>query len=303
MLPSYIKSFKTLALEKKLGLLNEHLKSCRLCPHKCSVNRLDKQVGICKSTDEIKIWRYKLHTQEEPPISGTHGSGIIFFSGCSGKCLYCQNYTFSNLNKGHVITPLDLAKIMLELQGKGAHNINLVSATHFLPQIFQALIEAVPLGLSIPLVYNCSGYENIEILEILDNVVDIYLIDAKYKDDDVALRLSGFKNYSKVNLIALRFLWEKYSDLVVDKDAIAQKGLIIRHLVLPGNLSQTQEVLKMIKENLSEKAYVSLMSQYTPIRKNLTPSALNRPLQEQEYETACKFMIELGFENGWTQGF
>lgn len=288
-------------LKNRIASAKKILESCTLCPKNCKANRLKGETGFCGATDKVRVWRYKLHHQEEPAISGTNGSGTIFFSYCSGRCLFCQNYQISQLNKGTDVTPRDLARMMVELQKLGAHNINLVSPTHYVPQILEALPIAFELGLTIPLLYNSNGYENIETLKLLDGVIDIYLPDAKYADDEAAQKLSGFKNYTQINRQALIEMFHQVGILECDEAGVAKHGLIIRHLVLPENLAQTEEVLKFIAENLSRDVHISLMDQYMPLFKAKDHPPLDRVLTSSEYEKACEALNLAGLYNGWVQ--
>lgn len=288
-------------LKNRIAAANKILASCTLCPKNCGVNRLKGQAGFCGATDKVRVWRYKLHHQEEPAISGAQGSGTIFFSYCSGRCVFCQNYQISQLNRGTDMTSLGLAKMMVELQRLGAHNINLVSPTHYVPQILEALPTALELGLTIPLLYNSNGYENIETLQLLDGIIDIYLPDAKYADDEAAYKLSGFKNYTQINRRALIEMFRQVGILECDEAGIAKRGLIIRHLVLPENLAQTEEVLKFIADNLSKDVHISLMDQYMPLFKAKDHLPINRVLTPPEYEKACEALTLAGLHSGWVQ--
>jgi putative pyruvate formate lyase activating enzyme len=245
---------------------------------------------------------WNIHPWEEPPISGTRGSGTIFFSGCTGRCLFCQNYPISQLEVGNKVSVERLAGMMLELQGKGCHNVNLVTPTHFVPQIMAALPHAIEKGLRIPLVYNTSGYETLKALKLLEGVVDIYLPDAKYAGDQTAHRLSGFVRYVEANRAALKEIYRQVgAELVLDDAGIARRGLIVRHLVLPDSLAGTPEVLRWLAENLSPRVHVSLMDQYFPAHKAVGHPILGRKITDEEYEEALSAFDEAGLENGWRQ--
>jgi len=266
------------------------------------VNRLQGKQGYCRVGAKPKVASWNVHPWEEPPISGTRGSGTIFFSGCTGRCLFCQNYPISQLGVGNEVSVERLAEMMLELQRKGCHNINLVTPTHFVPQIMAALPHAIENGLRLPLVYNTSGYDAVEALKLLEGVVDIYLPDAKYADDETARRLSGFVRYVEANGAALKEMYHQVGEeLVLDDEGIARRGLIVRHLVLPDSLAGTPRVLRWLAENLSPRVHVSLMDQYFPAHKAVVHSILGRKITTQEYEEAMSAFDKAGLENGWRQ--
>ncbi|MCK4803925.1 MAG: radical SAM protein [Spirochaetes bacterium] len=280
--------------------LNRKLSPCTVCPFKCGTDRYSDNGGRCKTGSILKIASHNLHHGEEPPISGSRGSGTIFFSGCSLRCAFCQNYPISQLLNGNEVTISKLSEYMLSLQTRGAHNINLVSPTHFVPQIVEALWLAVKKGLKIPIVYNSGGYDDIEVLKCLEGIVDIYLPDMKYGDNKNALKYSGAKNYVEINRAAIGEMYRQAGELVTDKDGAALKGLIIRHLVLPGNISNTEKVLEFIA-NLSKTIPVSLMSQYFPAHRAGSMPELQRKLRREEYLSALHALDDLGLVNGWTQ--
>jgi putative pyruvate formate lyase activating enzyme len=266
------------------------------------VDRLAGQVGWCRAGANAKVASWNVHRWEEPPISGWAGSGTIFFSGCTARCLFCQNYPISQLGVGDEVTPGRLAQMMLELQAKGVHNINLVTPTHYVPQFLQALLLAVPAGLRVPIVYNTSGYDTVDTLQLLDGIVDLYLPDAKYGDDRVATRLSGFIGYVAANRAALQeMLRQVGAELVLDDLGIAQRGMIIRHLVLPNGLSQTAAVLPWLAQHLSPRVWVSLMDQYFPAHRAVNHPELGRRITPAEYQTAIDAFHAAGLENGWIQ--
>jgi putative pyruvate formate lyase activating enzyme len=252
--------------------------------------------------DLPKVSSWILHPWEEPPISGTRGSGTIFFSGCTGQCSFCQNYPISQFGYGEVVSIERLAGMMLELQIRGAHNINFVTPTHFMPQILAALPVALEAGLHLPLVYNTSGYERVEALRLLDGIVDVWLPDAKYADDLVARRLSGFARYVEYNRAALSEIYRQVGDsLIMGDDGTAVRGLIVRHLVLPGELAGTEQVLRWIAKSLSPGVHVSLMDQYFPAHRALGDSVLRHKLSAEEYAAALEALDSAGLENGWYQ--
>jgi len=284
----------------KIPLLSAY-KKCQLCPRKCGVDRPAGQFGFCKAPSEVTIATYQAHKFEEPPISGFRGSGTIFFSYCTARCVYCQNYAYSRGNNAKPVTIEQLTQIMLQLQERGCHNINLVTPTHYLPSIVAALKIAKAKGLTIPIVFNTSGYECLDMLRLLEGWVDIYLPDAKYSDDTLAKEHCQFIDYSKYNIPALKEMYRQVGNLKLDKNGVAKKGLIIRHLVLPGYLDNTRGVLQSIRKEISNKVYISLMNQYSPIVHTKNHPNLGRRLTKEEYEQAKSYMEALGFSNGWVQ--
>ena len=271
----------------------EILKSCILCGRRCEVNRIKGEKGECRSDWQVIISSYHLHFGEEPPISGRRGSGTVFFTNCSMHCQYCQNYTISQLGMGDSVTIDGLTHCFLYLQDKGAHNINLVTPTHFVPQIIAATWRAVKRGLRIPIVYNTGGYDSIETLKLMDGIVDIYMPDAKYGDNDRGLKYSKVTNYVDVNQAALREMHRQVGDLVLE-DGVAVRGLMVRHLVLPNDVSNTEKVLKFLHE-LSPNLYLSLMSQYYPSYKADECRELSRSITSWEYDKALELAKKLGF--------
>ena len=273
---------------------------CRLCPRNCRVNRKER-TGFCRVKDGIRCARAALHHWEEPCISGTRGSGAVFFSGCSLKCCYCQNYQISQEGLGKEISPEKLARIFLDLQEQGAHNINLVTGTHFLPGILTALDLARP-KLSIPVVYNCGGYEKPEVIRLLDGYVDIYLPDLKYFDPELSARYSGTRDYFAQASQAVSAMISQTGSPVFDEDGIMQKGVIIRHMVLPGSRKDSISILHWIRENLPEEGFLlSLLSQYTPFYKSREYPQINRRLTTYEYDKVLEEAISLGLTRGFMQ--
>jgi putative pyruvate formate lyase activating enzyme len=242
-----------------------------------------------------------LHQWEEPPVSGSCGSGTIFFSGCSMECLFCQNYPISRLGVGRYMDVRDLAMGMVKLQERGAHNINLVTPTHQVPVVAKALLTAIPLGLRIPIVYNSSGYDRAEVLRLLEGIVDIYLPDMKYADSSNAHFCSKRPDYVEHNRSALLEMWRQVGPLKTDDDGIAYRGMVIRHLVLPDDLSGTRKCLGFIATHLGSDVWVSLMSQYFPAYKAFDTPPLNRKVTEKEYEQAFDMLTNLGLHNGFVQ--
>jgi len=277
--------------------------NCNICPRKCDIDR-EVNRGFCRSGVLPKINIYQLHYGEEPVISGTRGSGTIFFSGCNLSCVYCQNYQISQLNYGKEYSIKELAEIMIELQAQGAHNINLVTPTHFSLQIKEGLIQAKAEGLKIPVVWNSNAYEEVETLKELEGLVDIYLPDFKYANDELAKQYSGIEQYSSVALKAIKEMYyQKGNTLLYDEHGQLERGLVIRHLVLPNHIENSIAVMNMITEEISPRVAVSLMSQYYPPADLQLPSELRRNLKREEYETVVEHMQELGITKGWVQEF
>lgn len=300
--PSYLVLYRSGELARRIEAAWAMVSPCELCPHRCRVERLRGERGVCRMGEQVVVSSWNLHHWEEPPISGTRGSGTIFFSGCTGRCRFCQNYPVSQLGYGRPFDIKRLAMMMLELQSKGAHNINLVTPTHFMPHILAALPAAIEGGLRLPLVYNTSGYERVEALQVLEDVVDIWLPDSKYADNPIARQLSGFRNYVEYNRAALREIYRQVGEeLVLDEKGIAQRGLIIRHMVLPQGLAGTPEVLRWIASELSPRIHVSLMDQYFPAYQAVGDPVLGRKITWKEYQAALEALEAAGLENGWYQ--
>ncbi len=277
------------------------LENCVVCPRKCKVNRLKGEKGFCGVGQNLKVASYNVHYGEEPPISGTKGSGTIFFSGCNLRCLYCQNFPISQMRHGKEITTHKLADMMLYLQSKGCHNINLVTPTHFVPQILKGLSFAWEKGFNLPLVYNTSGYESSESLKLLEGVIDVYLPDMRYSNNRIAKKLSSVSNYVEVNRKAIRQMYQQVGNLVTDEWGVARKGLIIRHLILPNNLAGSEETFRFIKQKIHQDVYVSLMGQYFPSFKAGNLVSINRKITSEEYESAVKSFFKSGLSRGWMQ--
>ena len=285
-------------IEKAYKLLS----SCEVCPRKCGVNRLEGERGFCRSSEEVIVSSYNAHFGEEPPLSGNFGSGTIFFTNCNLKCVYCQNYPISQLGNGNKVSLSELAKIMLALQKRKCHNINLVTPTHFAPQILKSIKLAIKMGLNIPIVYNTSGYESVGALKLLDGIVDIYLPDARYADNEVARKYSSAPpNYFETVKKALKEMHRQVGDLAVSKNGIARSGLIVRHLVLPEGLSSTKKIMHFIAREISPHTYISLMAQYFPAYQASQFPPLSRRIDKEEYREALQAFKEEGLENGWFQ--
>ncbi len=270
------------------------LEECTVCPRRCAVNRLAGKSGKCHVTQQIIVSSYGPHFGEEPPLVGSHGSGTIFFTYCNLRCVFCQNYTISQLGEGSPVTGNELAQMMLSLQAKGCHNINLVSPTHIVPYILEALELAVSKGLCVPLVYNSGGYDSVETLELLDGIVDIYMPDMKYSDEKIAEQLSGIKDYPSVNRAAVKEMHRQVGDLQIDEQGVAYRGLLVRHLVLPNRLAGTPEVIRFLAREVSTNTYLNIMAQYHPCYRAFDMPQLARPVSRQEFSKA----IDLAHQQG-----
>ncbi len=288
-------------MTERLPAVKELAAVCRLCPRECLTRRGEGELGECRIGSAPVYSSAGLHHGEEPPISGQRGSGTIFLTGCNLHCRFCQNYPISQMRHGNEITVDILAALMLDLQNQGAHNINFVTPTHQAAAIYEALITAFRKGLNIPLVYNSGGYDSLEMLKLWDGIIDIYMPDAKYGGDEPALKISKVKEYTRFNRIALKEMQRQVGVLKLDDHGVARRGLLVRHLVLPGSLAESREVLRFIAEQISKETYVSLMSQYFPAYKALDHEALKRRVSRSEYLEAKTALEEFGLTNGWIQ--
>ena len=277
------------------------LKKCEVCPHKCRIDRTNKQIGKCKSKDTVKVAMASVHEFEEPCISKTNGSGTVFFSNCNLKCVFCQNYEISQLGYGKEITIERLSEIFLEQQSKGVNNINLVSPTSYAIQIIEAIKIAKKKGLTIPIIYNSNGYENIETLKLLENYIDIYLPDLKYAENELAKKYSNIDNYFEVATTAIKEMYRQVGNIKYGENGIAKKGLIIRHLILPNHLENSKKVLKWIKNNFPKEIFVSVMAQYFPTYKAKGFEDINRKLTTKEYKRMENYLYKLELDNGYIQ--
>lgn len=278
--------------------------NCNLCPRECGVDRASGQLGVCGQTEELKVARAALHYWEEPCISGEEGSGAVFFSGCPLHCVFCQNENIANGTTGKKITVPRLSEIFLELQEKGANNINLVTPGHFVPQIIKALDRARADGLFLPVVYNTSSYENVDTIRMLEGYVDIYLPDFKYMDSRLSARYSHAPDYAKVAKAAVAEMVRqtgKASFLHGDEDSLIKRGTIVRHLTLPGCMEDSKSVLKYLHETYGDTIYISIMNQFTPLSNLEKYPELNRRITEEEYEELVDYAIEIGIQNGFIQ--
>ena len=278
----------------------DKLKKCTICPHKCGIDRT-KNIGRCKSTDKVKIALYSTHNFEEPCISGEKGSGTIFFSNCNLNCVFCQNYEISQQGRGKEIEIEELAEIMLKQQEKGVENINFVTPTSYSIQIKEAIIIAKENGLKIPIVYNTNGYENVETLRELEGLIDIYLPDLKYYYNSLGKKFSKVDNYFEIATNAIKEMYRQVGRPILNEKGVMQKGLMVRHLILPNNIENSRKCLKWLKENFNDKIYISLMAQYFPTYKAKEISEINRKLTPKEYEEIENYLYDLDIENGYIQ--
>ena len=293
--PSYINLAKRGKLSERVEKLYSIYENCRLCPRDCRVNRKEGQTGKCRSISKVKVSSAFPHFGEEAPLVGKKGSGTVFFSNCGLRCVYCQNYKISHEGEGVEVTDERLAEMMVKVQELGCHNINLVTPTHYLPNIVNALQKAIPLGLRLPLVYNTSGYEKLETLQLLDGIIDIYLPDCKYTDPEQSAKYSdGAYNYPYYAFIALKEMFRQVGDLMVNKKGIAVKGLIIRHLILPNQIAGTEKFLKFVAEELSKTTYLNIMSQYRPEYKAFEYREISRRIKQSEFEEAIRWARKYG---------
>jgi putative pyruvate formate lyase activating enzyme len=297
MQPKYIDLFRSGELKNRAEKLKAIYKYCTLCPWDCRIDRTAGRTGVCNSANRAKVSSATPHFGEEPMISGDKGSGTIFFSNCNLRCKFCQNYQISKEGLGNEVSDEQLAEMMVSLQSKGCHNINLVSPTHFLPNIISALVIVAEKGLNIPLVYNTNGYEKVETLKMLDGIVDIYLPDTKYSANDTALRLSDAPEYFDYNKAALKEMYRQVGDLELDDNGIAVKGLLVRHLVLPNDLAGSKKVFAFLAKEISKNVHIGIMAQYKPCYKAIDDPELGRKLTGNEYRKAVRWANEAGLEN------
>lgn len=303
--PGYIELYRSGELEKRAAAMEARLAACDICPRQCRVNRLKNQHGFCRSGFLPVVASFCDHHGEEPAISGNRGSGTIFFGNCNMKCVYCQNHQISQSSTSCIPSEADfdaLAGQMLYLQNElGCHNINLVSVSHFLPQLMRALLAAIPMGLRIPLVYNSNAYEILSSLEELNGLIDIYLPDLKYASDHYAKEFSKAPDYVRYSRQAIKEMYRQAGDLETDKDGVARKGIIVRHLILPNNTAGSKDSLTWLARELSNRVTVSIMAQYYPC--HLAPGIprLSRKISASEYDAVVELIHTLGFERGWVQ--
>jgi putative pyruvate formate lyase activating enzyme len=293
--PGYLRLLESGELDQRVEKVWESLSCCNLCPHCCRVNRLKGEEGFCKVTNQVMVASYGPHFGEEAPLVGIKGSGTVFFSWCNLRCVYCQNYEISHLGVGQIVSPEILASCFLLLQKDGCHNINLVTPSHVVPFILKSLVIAARKGLTIPLVYNTGGYDSVKTLRLLNGIIDIYMPDFKYWDEDTGKRLSKIPNYPQVAKKAIKEMHRQVGDLVIGPDGVAKRGLLIRHLVLPEGLSGTRSILQFIAEEISPLTYINIMDQYRPCGEANNYPPLDRRITADEYAEALKSAKYLGF--------
>ncbi|MBT0652798.1 radical SAM protein [Geomobilimonas luticola] len=298
---NYLDLYNSGELLRRVRTAYARLKSCDLCPHDCRVNRLAGETGVCRSGALPRVASANVHRGEEPPISGTRGSGTIFFSNCNLRCRFCQNFPISQFGNGEDVTTRELSARMLKLQRQRAHNLNLVTPSHFLPQFLAALYLAIGEGFRLPIVWNSNGYERVDALELLDGVVDIYLPDMKYVAEDPAVNFSSAHGYREINRRAVREMLRQVGHLQLDEEGIGVRGLIVRHLVLPEGHAGSRETLRWISENLGGDTHISLMKQFFPAHEAGQIPGIHRKITDEEYEAAVEALEEAGLENGWVQ--
>ena len=295
----YLELFETGKLRTIADNLYNSLSECRICPRKCGVNRIKGELGFCRTPKDAIISSTGPHFGEEPPLVGRYGSGTIFFAGCNLHCIFCQNSGISWEMEGKSVSIDELAEMMLNIQKLGCHNLNFVTPSHVVPQILLALNEACKEGFKLPLVYNSGGYDSVETLQLIEEVFDIYMPDMKYADNNIAKELSDAPDYPETMYNALKEMHKQVGNLKINSDGIAEKGLLIRHLVLPNNLAGTERIIKFIAEELSTDSYVNVMAQYRPCYKARKYPEISRRLNMDEYNEAC----EIARSNGLYRGY
>ncbi len=291
---AYRQLYEAGKLRERVEQALARLEDCHVCARRCGVNRLEGEVGKCHTGRQALVSSFGPHFGEEAPLVGSSGSGTIFFAYCNLRCCFCQNYTISQLGEGHVVGSEELAAMMLSLQRRGCHNINLVSPTHVVPQILEALEIAVKAGLSLPLVYNSGGYDSLETLSLLDGVIDIYMPDMKYSDEKTARRFSGVEDYPEVNRAAVSEMHRQAGDLQLDDHGVATRGLLVRHLVLPHGFAGTAEVCRFLGQKISTNTYLNVMAQYHPCYKAFDVPELARPVSGEEFAEAVRIAQDCG---------
>ena len=297
--PAYIALYEKGELQRRVEVLAEILTHCCLCPRACKVNRLNGEKGYCQAGAEVMISSAFPHFGEEPPLVGSHGSGTIFLTHCNLRCVFCQNYDISHLGEGKSISCSELAQLMIDLQLRGCHNINFVTPTHYVPQIVAALPAAIELGLTIPLVYNCGGYESSEAIKLLDGIIDIYMPDTKFSREETAALYCNAPDYPRVLQEVLLEMHRQVGDLMLDERGIPYRGLLIRHLVMPHGVAGTSEIIVFIARRVSANSYVNIMDQYRPLYRAGAYQEIGRPISTGEYREAIAMARDAGLRRGF----
>jgi putative pyruvate formate lyase activating enzyme len=292
--PSYLKLYREGKLQDRIDRAVEMMRDCSLCPRECHVDRLSGKLGFCRTGEKARVASLHAHFGEESPLVGTGGSGTIFFRSCNLLCYFCQNYDISHDAEGGEVEPKDLADMMLSLQKRGCHNINFVTPSHVVPQILQGLFIAIERGLKVPLVYNTGGYDKVETLKILEDVFDIYMPDFKFWETRWSEKFCKAPDYRKIAAAAIKEMHRQVGDLLIDESGIAEKGLLVRHLVMPNDASNTKEVMTFLADKISEDTYVNVMDQYHPCGEATLDPAINRRLTGKEYVEAVRQTREAG---------
>ena len=292
--PSYLKLYREGKLHDRIDRAVELMRDCSLCPRECHVDRLSGELGFCRTGEKARVASLHAHFGEESPLVGTGGSGTIFFRSCNLLCYFCQNYDISHDAEGGEVEPKDLADIMLSLQRRGCHNINFVTPSHVVPQILQGLSIAIGSGLKVPLVYNTGGYDKVETLKILEDIFDIYMPDFKFWEARWSEKFCKAPDYRKIAAAAIKEMHRQVGDLLIDESGIAEKGLLVRHLVMPNDVSNTGEVMTFLADKISEDTYVNVMDQYHPCGKATLDPVINRRLTRTEYAEAVRRTRDTG---------
>ena len=299
--PGYIALYESGELESRIKQLLSFLASCTLCPRECKVNRLKGEIGFCGAGSHLAVSSVFPHFGEERPLVGKGGSGTIFLTHCNLRCVFCQNYDISHLGQGEKVSSEEMSQYMVNLQQRGCHNINFVTPTHFSPQIIASLPKAVELGLRLPLVYNCGGYESLELIKLLEGIIDIYMPDAKFADPEVARKYCQAPDYPEVNKNVLKEMHRQTGVLKLNQEGIAERGLLIRYLVMPEGLAGSKKIIRFIAEELSKESYVNIMAQYYPQFKAAYYPELNRMITSQEYYDVTALARSFGLYRGFPE--
>jgi putative pyruvate formate lyase activating enzyme len=292
--PPYLKLYREGKLQDRVDRALELMRDCSLCPRECHVDRLSGELGFCRTGEKARVASLHAHFGEESPLVGTGGSGTIFFRSCNLLCCFCQNYDISHDAEGGEVGPKDLADMMLSLQRRGCHNINFVTPSHVVPQILQGLLIAIERGLKVPLVYNTGGYDKVETLKILEDIFDIYMPDFKFWEVRWSEKFCKAPDYRNIATAAIKEMHRQVGDLLIDESGIAEKGLLVRHLVMPNDVSNTKEVMTFLADKISEDTYVNVMDQYHPCGKATLDPVINRRLTMKEYVEAVRRTREAG---------